>query len=560
MKIEVTNYGGIKSAAVEFPKLTFLMGANGAGKSTILRAAGSCLQQQVLTIPKTSKNKSSIYVRHGSTKGTISLSTADGSATINYPEPVFKPKGKLPYCSAYAAGLDSICDQSDNERVKTLLEYLKADPTPEELLEALKKIDVAEPKAIATVEYVGVHGYPAAHAKATENRAKYKGGWEEITGENYGSGKAEDWEPEHWTPDLKDETEETLEKAWRDAQAAYAKALEEQAVTADELEKSRVLAATWEMVVLKYQAAEETRKNTAIALQNAQLELARLSEGSHAYAGSSARCPWEGCGKAIKYEKGEYLKWEGVDDMEAMAKRHNEMEAARKACKTAEAALDQAATALAEVTEESRKVKRAKDIVEQWASKQITASAALDSAAHIAAVEKAYARKTAWIKKTKADEKQRLIVETAAIAKLLDASGLRQTKLADKLKDFNEQLKAWTDIAGWALVEIQPDMDITYNGRSYAIASDGEQARVRLILQVVQAQTDKSSAILFDVRRDVDSACKNGIVKVLMALGLPSIVCMVAKKDEAERYASAINTYWVENGETVCLSKSMALT
>lgn len=549
--ISVKNYGGISQADVTMRGITFLMGVNGAGKSTIARAAASCLKQNLLPIPETTKKGSFVYVKANNASGSIKLKTADGSVTIPYPEPRLDAKGKLPQCSAYAVGIDSLLDQGTKERATTLLDYIQSEVTEKEFKDAMAEADVPAEKTQAVWDYASVHGFDAAFQASKDKGTKYKGAWEEITGDNYGSDKAETWLPEKWDKTLRQTTAEALDAELEAAEKAYEEEKIAACVTESQLEEARQLAPKWELIVAAYAEAEAFQKKATIALQDARLKLNELTDHkSAAYVGVNGRCPK--CDQAIKYDKGKFIIWEDAKPVEEL----DVLAAAREAVKIAEAERDAAIVNFTDIADQSRKIKRAKDILEQWSEKQLTGEDGklqeLEAAVYIASD-----RCKSFRIKQKADEKHALVKETLAICKLLAPEGLRKKKLGESLKDFNARLAEQCEIAAWPVIKIEDDLDIRYDGRSYPLLSSGEKTRVRIVLQILQAKIDKSEALIIDCTDYLDPAGKNGILKLLTAAQLPALVTLIARKEEAEKYARKVTVYWLEKGEATCLSQQL---
>jgi hypothetical protein len=90
-----------------------------------------------------------------------------------------------------------------------------------------------------------------------------------------------------------------------------------------------------------------------------------------------------------------------------------------------------------------------------------------------------------------------------------------------------------------------------YGGRS-TLLSGSSRYRMAATLQVAMAIEDDSDAVLFDAADILDSAGRNGLIKLAQAADLPVLVCMTMRQEQVPDLAKIGGaSYWLNDGEAV---------
>ncbi|MBF0138613.1 MAG: AAA family ATPase, partial [Magnetococcales bacterium] len=138
LTISIENFGGIEAAIMDInPGLTLLAGANGAGKTTVLRALAACIRSDtvmpiLLDDGKEAllKKESHLLVRGKS--GSVTLTGEQGMRRVTWPANTAKGTGPFPgqvAPSRMALGLIDWMAIPQAARIKVLQETAAKDPT-----------------------------------------------------------------------------------------------------------------------------------------------------------------------------------------------------------------------------------------------------------------------------------------------------------------------------------------------------------------------------------------------------------------------------------------------
>lgn len=196
MDITIKNYRGCESADLSIAPLALVAGINGAGKSSIAQAVAAALTGNAAVLPGVTKTAAGQLLRDGAKRGQCKISTPDGSATVNWPGASASTDGTPPTASTMACGLVSLVDMKPKDAATALIEILGALPDRDDLVAALPGLPEAMVAAIWSK--IESEGWDGAHKRAIARGQEYKGGWEHVTGERYGSAKAADWRPANY--------------------------------------------------------------------------------------------------------------------------------------------------------------------------------------------------------------------------------------------------------------------------------------------------------------------------------------------------------------------------
>jgi hypothetical protein len=140
-----------------------------------------------------------------------------------------------------------------------------------------------------------------------------------------------------------------------------------------------------------------------------------------------------------------------------------------------------------------------------------------------------------------------------AIANALSPDGIPGEMLRDALGPFNDRLRGSAIDTGWAQVQIGPDMEVRANGRAYALLSESEQWRVNAHVAEAVAHLSGLRLIVldrFDVLQDsargealgwLDALARDGEIDTAIILG--------TLRAMSRSLPATIQTLWLTAGE-----------
>ncbi|WP_228770591.1 AAA family ATPase, partial [Pseudomonas aeruginosa] len=197
-KLEITNFQGLRHAALDVSAPVLLVaGHNGAGKSSLLDAISHAFTGKPGRVAQ--KQHIGQLITEGAKKGEARVEWLDEADEVQACG-VALPSGKgspladspfLPFVldASLFAGLKA------DDRRKVLFELTGTKVSPNEIAKRLE----ARGFAAAQVERIRPMlraGCAAGNTQAKEYASEARGAWKAVTGENYGSDKANGWEPE----------------------------------------------------------------------------------------------------------------------------------------------------------------------------------------------------------------------------------------------------------------------------------------------------------------------------------------------------------------------------
>lgn len=545
MKITTENYRGIKSASLALDGIVLVAAPNASGKSAVAQAAGAVLTGQAVPIPGVLKSMAGMLVRNGASGGFAQLDAEGGTARVDWPRAALKTKGEPPQISAIAAGIESFAYAEPKRRTEILIELLKAFPVFEDLRERFAREGISEETARAVWDTIDKQGWDAAHAQSKETGARLKGQWEAVTGERYGTKKAENFTPNEWEPELASTSGEFLTAALTDARDALDGMIAGAAVDDAERERLQALADMLEERQVESTAASEE-------LTRATEAHASALKASQALRNPTAQqlheCPH--CKGALSIVGGSVAAGTPIAD-EDVVKWNAAQEVITKSIEVGTAARARLNSARNAVSESEAAGRQLASFVEGNAT-----HAQVQHARQ--AVTIAQGRLDAFTCKTRADRLQNSIVQNAAIVSALDTTGVRQDKLNDAVHSFlGESVTPMASVAGWGAIEIAHDMSLSYSGRAWALLSESEKFRVRVLLQLAISLREGAAAVIIDAADILDKAGRNGLIKLLRNAALPALVCMTIPTPEEVpnlKAAGLGESFWIRDGVMVSLS------
>ncbi len=554
MHIAIENYRGIKSASFPLAGITLIAAENAKGKSAISQACGAVLSGTPIPIPGIPKTMAGMLVNSGASGGFAQVDFDGGSARIDWPKAAIKTKGDKmpPFVSQVAAGIESLTPpnsatdsaEQQKRRAELLIEILQAAPTFEDVAKRLADEGISAGTAENVWKSIVKQGWAGAHTQAKETGAQLKGQWKQVTGLNYGSKIAMNFIPNDWEPELAALSEETLQSCLSNARDSLESMIAVTAIDDSDREKVEALA-----------AALAAREGDLSKL-SADMAAITVAGKAAAEAIKHLRNP-----AAIKSHDCPHCKGALMISGEGIVAAAEISDADVKAWDSANAELAelraQSTAKTAAIGEANRLVAESVAAVELLAKLGAGNASADQVEAARREVTNAEIRLQAYTQKMKSDRLLESINQNAVIVSALDTTGARQDKLNKKLALFLAEVNSSADFAGYSHVEIASDMSLHYGGRAWSVLAESERFRMRALLQITVASHDQSSAVVIDAADILDGGGRNGLLKLLRNLGVPSLICMTFPKREQVPSLAALNlgaSYWIDGGNLAALA------
>lgn len=548
MKINVENFMGCAKADVEVGKVTYICGLNHQGKTSFINAVSAALTGTpvILGLRKTDLG---MLVRTGTAAGKVRIENEDSAVSITYPKAELQTTGSNPpSVSKIAAGIDSIVDFSAKERSEYIRNLTGCAPTKDDLKAFLKERYIENEKIADKVwEKIDQDGFDASLERAKDTGRALKQQWSIVTGETYGSQKAETWQPAGWTSDLIDTSEESQQANITGLQAELEDLISRQAIDSDLFER------------LKKETSEEKvkeltakREECLKALTNARAETQDLSQKLDRLPNFNADekqiCPH--CGGNLCIVHGRIVEYNGLDDTtkEKINEQREELKKEYEKVKLDEADLEKEYNKIfSDCSAAEEKLKKLNDLLAKSGNNVTERDIDIKREELRKANEGLAAFKAAKEAKRLANN----IKENQVIIDALDMSGIRKNSMLRGLSIFNSSLDVICKDAGWGKVSVDDDLTILMNDRPYVLLSESEKMRCNVTLQLAIASYNNDRTVIIDGAELLDLNGKNGLLKVLLnqhkfnaIIGL-----MMPNKEKAPKNDKhGIKSYWVENG------------
>lgn len=559
MKIEsinVQNVLGIQRFEIDQAKpITLVAGGNEAGKSSLIDAISMAMTGKPRRVSL--KKDLGQLVHDGAKKGIVVIGMDGGQSAS------FKlPKGEHEAPAVEAAEFlplvldaEAFSSLSEDERRKALFKLTGCSAKPEYIM---AELEGAGCDAELSKQIIGIAraGFTAMHDEAKQRATQAKGEWKAITGENWGSDKAEGWEVEIVTgpavtrPDVEAAKAEA-DKIQKDIEngMAHQGKLQAQIETAQRAAEQNAAGKEKQEMLPRLRAKMEATKadleGWALKLEGINAQLA----GDDTYV-----CPC--CDENLQLADGKLIKaGKGLSVAE------------RKTLKEDQAkALDAVELLKRTLNNDTRAVQDAENVVlgeECWpdegalertidAINKLRTNLAAAQAKHAALDDRFAMLSGVNDTNAKATEAHERVKAWLAIAEQLSPGGIPLRLLAKAIAPINERLDTLAGLAKWKVATIDADMGITYGGRALALCSESGKWRCNVMLQLAIATLSGIKLAVID-RFDVleiaarpqfcalaDSLVKTGLIDSI-------IVCGTLK--EAPRMPANWQSLWLANGK-----------
>lgn len=572
MRIEsiyIENFQGLRHANLTLSApITMVCGLNGAGKSSLKEAVGLALgeaarislKKDYAKLVTEGEKKSQIIIGHDGVASSISL-----------------PNGKMERTDVsgqeylpFVLNPDAFAKLDDKGRRSLLFALTKSSAKPEVAVEKLlargADLDKAE-----KIKPLLRSGFNAAMEQSKTYTSESRGAWKALTGEAYGSDKAEGWMVT--IPALADGTPEVSQDDLIQAQAEHAKAVEEIGKGDQHLGGLRAKREATDSMATRKTEIEEVylqlyRRQTKLATTNTGLEewktkIVEAQQKVEAHSGESS-CDCPGCGVKLK------VVGKGIELFKGKTADLNKQAAAKLGLQQANDAYNLLLRTQAndlKAVAESEQAGRDLDAMIATTGEIIT-DAMIQRVVDAINVQRNL-RDAAAAKVEAMRERLDLIVnaekkaEQAAqyhedvkawtlIAAALAPDGIPGEILAGALKPINSSLAKLSTIAGWPVVSIGADMAITAAGRLYTLLSESERWRCDALIGLAIAIASGLRLVLLDRFDVLITKARSQLLALLLSLAksgeIETAIICGSLKEKPAKLPTEFNAVWIENG------------
>lgn len=563
--IFVENFQGLRSASLDLATpITLVAGFNGAGKSSLREAIGFALGGSGRVQHKKDYGK---LVTEGEKKAQIIVSHDGAASSFALPKGTAERHSVpgdeyLPFVltpGAFAA-LD------EKARRALLFKLTKSSAKPDVVVSMLAKRKANATK-VEKIKPLLLSGFGAAQEQAKTYAAESRGAWKAITGEQYGSEKAEGWVFE--APDSvsnADEREEVFKKhakaqhdiengnrfiGEQDAKRQAAQGLGQRKA---ELQEAADL---FDRAVAKRTTTEQDLAKLEQQLPDLQAQLKDQQAGS-----GGCECP--ACGVGLKIVGSKLELYQGLKQDTAatstlaldITNMQRSVEMLRRTLQN-----DMAAVAKAEAAREELKQlegQQAEAFDQDRYDRSIESLNALRKqegelrAQYNALCEAADEAKNAEANTQKAAGYHLDVLEWVLIEKALAPDGIPGEILAGALQPFNASLTRTSKLTGWPVVQVSTEMDITAGGRLYQLLSESEQWRCDTLLALAIAVHSGLKLVMLDRFDVLDLPARGQLLGMLVSLAkaneIESAIVLGTLKAKPAKLPPEISAVWIEGG------------
>lgn len=536
-QIKIEGFLGLPHFSADISEPVLLVcGPNGSGKSSMVEAVRFALTGET---PRAAlKKELQALLSAGKKSGKVALQI-DG-ATVSRDIKTGAATGAPQELGALAYTLDAprLAAMDAKARRAALFGLMGVSFTPDVVARELVERG-HNPEHVERIKPLLRAGFDTAASEARKLAAEARGAWKEVTGETYGSVKAEAWsapaapqnaDAGHDRP--ADHDVAALRSAYEDAVRAAA-TLRAQKTAADQAE-SRL-----------QQLRERASKATGLRADVAKLE-ARLAANGPAQT-PIGDCPK--CGTALATASGELVVAAKIAAELPDPTLAGALDAVRRELQGAE----QAQAIIDEMGEQGKTAAPTEAALNRADGAIEVAKLKLDAAEaqHRAACESRRAAAENSTRTARARELHEMVSAWAGLEAALSPNGLPAELLARALKPMNDALERVHAASGWPLVVVTDDIAITAGGRPYGLLSESEKWRADAALAYAAAALSGCGLVLLDRFDVLDVPARSQFMRLAIAqasYGVQTIAAGTLKAPPAA-ISGATQVVWLGEGE-----------
>lgn len=547
MQLVIRNYRAVESADIDINNIALVCAHNAQGKTAISQAAQSCLLKQKIVIDGLKVGEAQNLVKDGAKSGSIKITNDDSEVNILYPKASVAHTGNDLKASRIASGIDRFGEMDKKEAAKLIYQILSVSPSEEEfysmIVESSK--DVGFDMPVSELEKVWqslqIVGWEKCQKDISEQAKLAKGAWQQITGQTWGSSKAEGWLPEGYDESVSAVTEDDI----KEAEKKYADAIANKAINGEVRAMLESQAATAESLRAKYTTEKSEINKEKEKLQELDFEISELLDNIKLNTALSCPC----CQASVSIKNGVLVKSIASEEVKSVSEsvlKETQEERAIQYNK-----IEQLLTELNKTLElgkkacdAARQLEKAGEVKESSELQETEAKINLSRLCSLKDEQETYA---------KATEKQTLIKRCLHIADELSETGVRKRRLQSILAKFNEQMLAiYSKLMCVKPISIDLDMNLHMGNRSYIESSSAEKFIMNFAVQLAIAIVDDSAMIIVDGADIIQyPGGRSNLLKTIKQSGIKALITMSLKDEESCPILSKNgmgNTYWINEG------------
>lgn len=562
--IHATNFLGIRSADVELrTPVALFCGPNGAGKSSIQDAVRLALAGESVRVAL--KKEYGRLVHDGAESGSIVV-VADGGRANNVALPGGKINQTIPADprTPYVLDAQRFASLDLKARRSFLFDLMGVTVGTDDVRKRLAARGITGDKVDAVLPLVRA-GFDAAASEAQTKATAAKGAWRGVTGETYGSVKANGWRaaapegtesPDELAASLADGNEliESLSREAADLQQQLG------LIDAAELQRRQRDARATQLreAADKLPRAEESLEHVRGELAEFLPKVIALRAAAGGKVeGMPCTCPE--CGALLRYLAGKLAADAPVerdDDAAASLPEYEKsLTVLENSVKSREAEFDRARDAAAQLdllakdaaTDAADDSASRKDVEAALAEVQDKTAQARKIIAGIEASQRAAAE--ADDKTKRAAQHHADVASWEALAAALGPDGIPADLLSEALGPINSRVAAQSDAAGWSAVAIGADMSITAGGRDYALLSESEKWRTDALIAEAIANLSGVRVLMLDRADVLVGAERDNLLYWLDDLAhagdIDTALVFMSMKAAPGAMPESITTFWI---------------
>lgn len=565
-KLEISNVLGIARADIEIPSgILLVAGGNMSGKSSLRDAISMALTGAPCRVTK--KKDLDQALHDGAKKGRVTvLNGGDVAGQFTLPKgehtaPEWKGAEYLPLVldPAKFASLP-------NDERRSLLFKITGCNASMKTIEPMAEKHGIDMKLFAEVSTMLRSGFPAAEKYAQDKAREAKGSWKAVTGEQWGSDKAEGWEVT--LPAAAAPSDKEIKLAQSHVDLTTKQIGEGQTFLGGLLEQQRAGGSRAErMAALQEKAGGLERAQAKLA--NTQADLAKWTASADdlhneievaRLAANVMECPC--CSAKLRLDGSELVPAKTAPAAASLATLQADLQKAVEAMNllkrteqndlVAISACEQAATDLAAEQEaapefDAAKIPATEEAIAKLRQRLTTEQAKLAALQGLKADHEGAAETN---KKAAAFHAE--ITNWLAIADAMAADGIPGELLSKALAPINQSLEMLGNMAGWPLVTITRDIEITSAERAYVLCSESEKWRADTLLALAIAQITGLNLVVLDRFDVLELKARGQLVSMLCQLvklgSMDSIVMLGTMKEIPAGMPPEITSVWVREG------------
>lgn len=555
--ISISNYCGIENFNAPTPApIIFVAGHNKVGKSSFIQAVNLALTGEFARVSK--KKDFNQLVNNKAEKGAVKISTSQGDFNINLPTGSGAQMNVDVLNHSLLHGNFTAMTLDDQRRAINAL-------SPTAINEATISQALAERGFGSASSQLDLTNLPKAVEQAKDYARQARTAWQTITGETYGSKKAENWQAvAEQVEAVATETVPAgrIEHLQQDIEKAIGEKAQIQAQIDGVAEHNRRITYLKSQIsgadTLKRQLKQHENELAETAEQIANLEFVMAHS-------QQFTCPC--CSKPLFLQNGELV--EASDEVIAKLAEHQHTPSANindlrsrtnylnqqfGSIKAQLANLDQLQAELDSLGEMRTSEQAVADELDHLARHIISTHTEIERLQAIArqasqaAGGQQQADRQAQQTTANALAQHQAVTAWTTIADLLSPSGDIGKLLSQSVQAFNDVLADVETMIGWQSVKFDYDNGMTYDNRPYHLLSESEQWRVDTAISYVFSQLADTRIFAIDRFDVLDLPSRLPVMKWLNGLaelGTVDTVIMAGTMKETPKAPPTFNVFWL---------------